>query len=555
MSVRISIVLIALAATLATPFLLRPKAEKLSAGQAERLVIISPHNETIRKEFERAFVRHMRENHQRKVWIDWRQPGGTSEIAMFLKSEFSNASENLWRHEKRCPLSSSRTLAVFANSKIVPDGTPDDSQTKEMVGFQEYDHLLHPDAGIGIDLFFGGGAFDFDRQANAGFLVSRDATGKYGPAALRDEHPNWFTDDAIAASVSGEPFYDPDLRWVGTVLSTFGICYNTDVIERLGIESPPETWTDLTDPRFIGQIALADPTKSGSATKAFEMIIQQQMRIALEERQQDKAEVSETIEQEAIREGWNRAMRLILKISANGRYFTDSSSKVPHDVGSGDAAAGMCIDFYGRTHNERFRKTDGSSRMHFVMPVGGTSIGADPIGLLRGAPRPELAHRFIEFVLSIKGQKIWDFRAGAPGGPESVSLRRLPVRRDFYTPENLAHMADAAADPFEATRGFHYEPAWSGSLFSPLRFIIRCVCVDTHPEQRAAWKALIDSRFSKEALAEFEDVSPIDYDTALNEIRPTLKSKDKIQEVELARQLSGIFREKYRRVRELCLQQ
>ena len=541
MLVRISIVLLALAATLAAPFLLRPKVGQIAGGGTERLVIISPHNETIRKEFGRAFARHMRDKHQREVWIDWRQPGGTAEIAMFLKSEFANAFENLWKRETGEPVPS-KALDGFADSKIDPEKLPADSPERNTAAFRARKLFLDSNAGIGIDLFFGGGAFDFDLQAGAGFLVSRDATGKYGPAALRDEHPEWFVDHAIAASVSGEPFYDPDLRWVGTVLSTFGICYNSDVINRLGIESPPESWSDLADPRIFGQVALADPTKSGSATKAFEMIIQQQMRDALNEiKSEDKA----------IPEGWDRAMRMILKISGNGRYFTDSSSKIPHDVAAGDAAAGMSIDFYGRTYNERFRKEDGSSRVQFVMPVGGTSIGADPIGLLRGAPHPELAHRFIEYVLSIEGQKIWDFKAGAPGGPESVSLRRLPIRRDFYTPENLAHMADAETDPFEATRGFTYEPAWTGSAFNPLRFIIRCVCVDTHPEQRAAWEALIEAGFPAEALAVFEDVSPINYETALGKIRTTLKSKDKIEEVELARELSGIYREKYRRVQQL----
>jgi hypothetical protein len=191
--------------------------------------------------------------------------------------------------------------------------------------------------------------------------------------------------------------------------------------------------------------------------------------------------------------------------------------------------------------------------MQFVMPVGGTSIGADPIGLLRGAPHPELAHRFLEFVLSIDGQKIWNFKAGAPGGPETVSLRRLPVRRDFYTPDNLAHMADVEVDPFEATREFHYESSWTGAAFGPLRFIIRCACVDTHIEQRAAWKALIESGFPATAMAEFEEVSAIDYETAVGTILATLKSNDKIREVELARELSGYYRGKYRRVRELCL--
>ena len=39
---------------------------------------------------------------------------------------------------------------------------------------------------------------------------------------------------------------------------------------------------------------------------------------------------------------------------------------------------------------------------------------------------------FIEFVLSIDGQKLWNFKTSSPGGPERFALRRMPVRRDFY---------------------------------------------------------------------------------------------------------------------------
>ena len=42
----------------------------------------------------------------------------------------------------------------------------------------------------------------------------------------------------------------------------------------------------------------------------------------------------------------------LLLIAANGRYFTDSAPQVPNDVGNGDAAAGIAIDFYGRVYQE-----------------------------------------------------------------------------------------------------------------------------------------------------------------------------------------------------------
>ena len=94
---------------------------------------------------------------------------------------------------------------------------------------------------------------------------------------LRD-HSDWFVEETIPWKVSGEIFYDKEARWIGACLSSFGICYNTDTLERLGVDSLPAAWSDLENPRFFRQVALADPTKSGSAAKAFEMVIQQQMQ-------------------------------------------------------------------------------------------------------------------------------------------------------------------------------------------------------------------------------------------------------------------------------------
>jgi iron(III) transport system substrate-binding protein len=541
---RLSIVLTLLAAVLVAPFAFQPEGakRKLHGAPGDRLVIITPHNESIQAEFGRAFAVHMREKYGREIFVDWRQPGGTTEIARFLRSEYSSRFETLWAKETGLPF----TYAIrdaFTNPKLDPPATgkgvvPDLTGSSPEARARKL--FLESGIGVGIDLFFGGGAYDFERQASSGFLVARDSSGRYGPGALASEKPDWFSDAVMPASVSGEPFRDAEFRWVGTVLSAFGICYNSDVIARLGIAEIPQTWTALEDPRLFGQIALADPTKSGSTTKAFEMLVQERIQTLQRERGLS--------ESEAIAAGWDDAMRLILRISANSRYFTDSAAKVPRDVAMGDAAVGMCIDFYGRTFNELFRSPNGESRVHFVMPRGGTSIGADPIGMLRGAPQPELAHRFIEFVLSPEGQKLWNYRPGTAGGPTRFALRRPPIRKDFYGAGNEPSMTDPEVNPYELTAGFTYHPEWTGPLFAALRFVIRGACMDPHEEQLAAWKALIDAGLPPEGVARFENVSPISYARVLSEIAPGLKGADKVAQVRMARELAGTYRAHYREI-------
>lgn len=513
---RILAVLAALVVVLALPFALKPK-ENLLAQADDTLVIISPHNEAIRYEFSRAFGEFHKARTGRTVRIDWRIVGGTSEIARYLLGEYYNAFQREWT------ASGKAWTDDVANSFANPAGN---SPAREA--------FLASQVGIGIDLFFGGGAYDFIAQAKAGNLVD---------SGVIAEHPDWFTDASIPASVSGEPYYDANGRWIGTCLSAFGICYNTDSLRRLGVTTLPSSWQDLTNPKFSHQVALADPTKSGSIAKAFEMVIQQQMQEVVGEGEATEA---------ALSEGWARGLQLILKASANSRYFSDAAGKVPMDVSLGDAAIGMCIDFYGRFQSEAVKVGNESSRLQYFTPVGGSSVGVDPIGLLRGAPNPELAREFIAFVLSLEGQKLWNFKVGAPDGPTRYALRRLPIRKELYGPEYAAYRSDPDTFPYEEAKSFTYHEAWTGPLFSVLRFIIRVSCIDSHDEQAAAWRALIAAGFPPEATAVFSDVSAVDYATAKSVIRPALKGSSPLEEVQLAARLGEHFRRQYRKAEQLA---
>jgi hypothetical protein len=209
--------------------------------------------------------------------------------------------------------------------------------------------------------------------------------------------------------------------------------------------------------------------------------------------------------QESVERGWRNGVNLVRRIGANARYFTDSASKVPIDVSMGDAAAGVAIDFYGRYQAE-VSAGPGGPRMVFVTPAGGSSVSADPISLLRGAPHRDLAVKFIAYALSEEGQRLWNYRPGEPGGPRKFALRRLPVRRDFYPSASpgaqAAHekhrrhasddLADPAIDPYAIASTFEYQPRWTGGHFSVHRNLIRAMCMDSGEELKAAWRAILD---------------------------------------------------------------
>ncbi len=65
------------------------------AGATDRLVLLSPHWEGIKNEFERAFkAQYLRET-GRVVELEWMDVGGTSEVLRFLRSEFKNKPQGI----------------------------------------------------------------------------------------------------------------------------------------------------------------------------------------------------------------------------------------------------------------------------------------------------------------------------------------------------------------------------------------------------------------------------------------------------------------------------
>jgi len=217
----------------------------------------------------------------------------------------------------------------------------------------------------------------------------------------------------------------------------------------------------------------------------------------------------------------------------------------------------MCIDFYGRYQEQSSAERSGRQRLGFHMPESGTTLSPDPIALMRGAPNREIAGAFIEYVMSMEGQKLWNFKPGTPGGPEHFALRRLPIRKDFYRNAEFAtHRSDPGVNPYAGEAPLVYNQAWTGNLFREMSFVIRIMGIDTHNELAAAWRAINapgvpDSRRT-EALAVLTDLSAVGYDAMFARVKPALTSKNKVDEVRFASELAGHFRAQYQRAQRIA---
>ena len=447
---RLLICLILFGTLLALPFYFQEKeVEKIFSDDVDTVVVICAHNKTIRDEYEQAFGKWYKERYGKDVRIDFRTPGGTSDITRYIDDRF--------HAEFRYALEKEDIPWKAEYGDIFNDRRQKDHWIRKK--------FLNSNVGIGIDVFAGGGTFEHSRMAQKGYAVD----GK-----VAERHPEYFAKGAIPAEFGGDVIYDKNGYYYGVVLSTFGIFYNKDRVAELSDPRPPERWSDLSEGRFFNTLVLADPTKSGSANKCYEIIVQQCM-----------AQAGNPAD------GWRDGLNMLKKIFANARTITDSASKVVGDIGSGNAAAGTAIDTDGFTEELWSAHRFGNARAAYVMPKGGTAVGTDPVQILRGAPNRKTAEAFVDFLLSMEGQKLHAFRAGTDGGPEKTTLHRAPVRQELYQEPYQKNLFKSDYRPYESGADFRYRPQWTGRYYSLLRQVIKALMLDPHVELQRAWSAII----------------------------------------------------------------
>lgn len=579
----LSILLLA-AGVITLPFIFRREVDQTDwrPGDPE-LVIITPHNEAIRYEFALGFSRWHQQRYGRPVKIDWRAIGGASEISRYLTAEFVSAARGWWtglghvwpagagdtlvdrKFDARNPPTNS---AAVARWEMLRDLYTQFRATDDPAAFSSR-----------IDLMFGGGDYDHAKAFGEGLTVAPWPTNAY-PAGLFTAEDGT---DLIPAKIGGETWRTA--TFFGNAVSTFGICYNLDRLRDLGITEPPRKWADLIDPRYYHQLGLADPTKSGSIAKAFELIIHQQCyeavraagftdddinrhEAAILAAKLPPGEVPDSVPasyQAALEQGWSKGVELVQQIGANARYFTDSASKVPIDVSAGNAAAGLAIDFYGRFQAQSSAGADGRVRMEYITPAGGSGSSCDPISLLRGAPHRETAVRFMDFLLGEEGQKLWTYRPGTPGGPVKFALRRIPIRRTFFPSdqpaiqraheEHLRYAADNLADPlinpYAIAQHFTYRPRWTGQHFGIQRDIVRAMCLDAAVELQNAWTAIHAHEGPGAPAALVQLLQKPDRPEPLT-WRSALTVGNRVKRLDLLRDWTLFYRDSYARAAELA---
>ena len=192
-----------------------------------------------------------------------------------------------------------------------------------------------------------------------------------------------------------------DGSWVALTLRPRVIMYNTDLVTP---EEAPTTMMGLTDPQWQGQIGAADSRNGAMVAQLVAM--------------------RHLLGEEAM-------SAFVQGLVANDTQWFGGHTDVRKAVGAGELAIGLVNHYY-----YHLSKAEGAP-VAVVYPdqeEGGMGliVNTTNAGIIDGARHPELAMRFIDFMLSPAGQKIYaDLNFEYPVTPGVATADGVPPLSDF----------------------------------------------------------------------------------------------------------------------------
>jgi len=180
---------------------------------------------------------------------------------------------------------------------------------------------------------------------------------------------------------------DPQDRWYGTYRTPEVIMYNT---LRVPPEEVPRSWDDLLAPRWNDRIAIREPVHSGTMRTIFGGMI---MRAPNEDAGFD----------------W------LARLDANTRTYAADPTQLYLTLARGEADITLWNMPDAYLQVSRF-----GHPFAWTTPAEGTPVLVDGIAIPRGAPNPELARQFYEFVTTREALI-----------EQAELFHRIPVRQDL----------------------------------------------------------------------------------------------------------------------------
>ena len=154
-------------------------------------------------------------------------------------------------------------------------------------------------------------------------------------------------------------------RWYGTYLTPEGLLFNTEALDSTDV---PTDWDALLDPRWADRIVIRSPLESGTMRTLWGAMI---------------------LRQPTVEDGY----RWLARLDENTKSYPADPTQLYMRIarGEGDLTLWNLPDTYLQAQTQPFG---------FAAPASGTVILVDGIAIPAGAPQPELAKQFADFVMT-----------------------------------------------------------------------------------------------------------------------------------------------------------
>ena len=250
-------------------------------------------------------------------------------------------------------------------------------------------------------------------------LSSGEAAARLQASANAPEFSVWFggpADAYVASAEAGllEPYVSPNAAaipdtykdaggtWTGAYVGALGFCSNQEVLDSLGVPVP-DSWDDLLDPRLKGQVAISHPATSGTAFT--------------------------TLWTEVTLNGGDveQAFAYFRQLHNNVLQYTKSGITPGQMAGRGEVAVGIVFSHDCVKFNE-----EGMSSLVVSFPAEGTGYEIGGLAIIKGAPEPEAAKRWVDWALTPAAQEL---------GP-TVKSYQLPTNPDAAVSDKAVKLAE-----------------------------------------------------------------------------------------------------------------
>lgn len=260
--------------------------------------------------------------------------------------------------------------------------------------------------------------------------------GELSPLAPRDT--------GTPATVAGYPVNDPDGRYLGFALSAYGLVWSEAYLERHRLPVP-RGWRDLTAPIYAGHVGISSPSRSGTTHLVVEALLQS--------------------------EGWEQGWRTWRQIGGNLATVTARSFGVSAGVARGRFGIGITIDFLAQPAGLD------AAPLRFAVPDPEIFAPAS-IALLRQARNPQAADAFVDFLLSVPGQRLL----------LDPAVGRQPIRPEFYA-EGLTE----GPNPFQTAdegAGWRFDAGRSAARYELINLMFDELVTLRLAETAAIWRTV-----------------------------------------------------------------